>query len=184
MDDGESSYSRFLAGDDDVIDDIVKAYSDGLTYFINGFVHDIELSQQIAQDTFVKLFLKRPVNRRTASFKTWLYSIGRNTAIDYLRKAKKEKTVTLEEVAFLPSTDNVEKVCFERAEKTMIYEAVERLKPEYSQVLYLTYFEEMSNKQTAIIMKKSLRSVENLIARAKKSLKKELEKGGFIYENT
>ena len=57
-----------------------------------------------------------------------------------------------------------------------------RLKTEYRQVLWLTYFENLKAKEAARIMKRSVHSVENLIYRARLSLKSELEKEGFIYE--
>ena len=58
-----------------------------------------------------------------------------------------------------------------------------KLTPEYQQVLWLIYFEELSNKEAAKIMKKSVRSVESLLYRARKSLKSQLEMEGFDYEN-
>ena len=57
-----------------------------------------------------------------------------------------------------------------------------RLSPEYRQVLWLVYFEELSSKEAAGIMKKTVRSVESLLYRAKKSLRSQLEKEGFDYE--
>ena len=63
-----------------------------------------------------------------------------------------------------------------------MHRALHRLKPEYSQVLYLLYFEDFDNSQTAVIMKKSKRQIENLAYRAKKSLRQELEKEDFVYE--
>ena len=59
-----------------------------------------------------------------------------------------------------------------------------RLKPEYQQVLWLVYFEELSNKDAARIMKKSVRSVESLLYRARKSLRSQLEMEGFDNEKT
>ena len=57
-----------------------------------------------------------------------------------------------------------------------------KLKSEHRQVLWLTYFEQLSNKETAMVMKKSVHSIENLLSRARKSLKFELEKENFDYE--
>jgi len=45
------------------------------------------------------------------------------------------------------------------------------------------YFEQISQKEIAAIMKKSVHSIETLSYRAKKSLKIQLEKEGFVYEN-
>ena len=64
----------------------------------------------------------------------------------------------------------------------MLHRILRKLKDEYFQVLYLIYFEGFDNTDTAIIMKKNKRQIENLIYRAKKALKSELEKEGFEYE--
>ncbi|MDE7094522.1 MAG: RNA polymerase subunit sigma-24, partial [Oscillospiraceae bacterium] len=47
---------------------------------------------------------------------------------------------------------------------------------------YLSYFEDFSNAETAKIMRKTKRQIENLLYNARKSLKLELEKDGFHYE--
>ena len=56
------------------------------------------------------------------------------------------------------------------------------MKPEYHQVLWLIYFENFSNKEVAMVMKKSVHNVETLVYRARKSLKSQLEMEGFVYE--
>ena len=60
---------------------------------------------------------------------------------------------------------------------------MQKLKDEYQQVLYLTYFEGFSNDETARIIGKSRKQTENLLYNARKALRTELEKGGFSYEN-
>ena len=64
----------------------------------------------------------------------------------------------------------------------MVHRALSRLQLEYRQVLYLKYFEDFNNSQIAGIMKKNIRQIENLIYRAKQSLKSELMKEGMSYE--
>jgi RNA polymerase sigma-70 factor (ECF subfamily) len=67
-------------------------------------------------------------------------------------------------------------------QKIILHRAMGRLKSEYRQVLYLSFFEDFDNGQIAAVMKKSKRQVENLMYRAKISLKSELDKEGFVYE--
>ena len=57
-----------------------------------------------------------------------------------------------------------------------------KLKSEYRQILWLIYFEDLSNKEAAKIMKKSVSNIETLVSRARKSLKLQLEMEGFHYE--
>ena len=63
-----------------------------------------------------------------------------------------------------------------------MHHALHNLKPEYRQALYLVYFEDFNNAEVALIMKKSSRQIVNLLYNAKNALKKELERGGFEYE--
>ena len=53
---------------------------------INSYVNDIYLAEDLMQETFFKIAVKKPKLKYKSSFKTWLYTIGRNIAIDYLRK--------------------------------------------------------------------------------------------------
>lgn len=64
----------------------------------------------------------------------------------------------------------------------MVHRAMKKLKAEYRQVLYLLYFEDFDNAQAATVMKKNTRQIENLVYRAKISLKTELIREGFHYE--
>lgn len=76
----------------------------------------------------------------------------------------------------------VETSYLKKEQKIILHKAMRKLKPEYQQVLWLIYFEELSNKDAARIMKKSVRSIESLLYRARKSLKSQLEMEGFDYE--
>ena len=67
-------------------------------------------------------------------------------------------------------------------QRITVRRAIRRLKTDYQQVIYLTYFEEFSYADAAVIMKKSRKQIENLLYNAKKALKSELNKEGFQYE--
>ena len=82
----------------------------------------------------------------------------------------------------LPSKYDLEKEIDGKDDKKRLYEAIDQLKPEYKQVIYLVYFEGFNNSETAIIMKKSKKQTGELLYRAKLSLKKILEKEGDFYE--
>ena len=62
------------------------------------------------------------------------------------------------------------------------YRAMKTLRTEYRQVLMLSFFEELSNEEVAMVMKRSKRQIENLLYNAKKALRAELERSGFSYE--
>ncbi len=185
MDNGASSYRRFLDGDENAINEIVDEYCDGLILYINSFVNNFSVAENLTQDTFVKILVKKPRNNFKASFKTWLYTIGRNTAIDHLRKSNKNRSVSFEEVEKnLKDEEQLETIFIKETNKITVHKALKKIKPEYAQVLWLKYFEDMANKEISIVMKKSVHGVENQLTRAKKALKEELLKEGFTYEIT
>lgn len=88
-DNGASSYRRFLKGDDNGIVDIVNRYKDGLILYLNQYVSNIYLAEDLAEDTFFKLMVKKPRYTKKYTFQAWLYAIGRNLTIDYIRKQAK-----------------------------------------------------------------------------------------------
>ena len=87
MDNGESSYRRFLSGDDQGMAELVYEYRNGLLLYLNSYTNDLSLAEDCVQDTFIKLATKKPVFRGKSSFKTWLYAIGRNIAKNHIRKS-------------------------------------------------------------------------------------------------
>lgn len=181
MDNGESSYRRFIMGDDSGLVEIIRGYKDGLIFYLNSFVRDLNAAEELCEDVFVKLAVKKPRFDARSSFKTFLYSIGRNIALDSLRKTKNH--VPIEEIAELSDDEESLELSYIKEErKIAVHRALGRLKAEYRQVLWLTYFEGLSNKETAVVMKKNVHNIETMVYRARNALKTELEKEGFEYE--
>ncbi len=180
MDNGASSYHRFLDGDDNGFIEIVRDYKDGLILYLNSFTNNIH----VAEDTFVKLGIKKPKDSGKASFKTWLYTIGRNIAIDYIRHNSKHIEVSMEEnQSQINDEKSLEDAYIHNEQKIALHRTLHKLKSEYKQVLWLIYFEGFNNKETARIMKKSVHNIETLVYRARQSLKTEISKEDFVYED-
>lgn len=184
MDNGASSYRRFRDnGDKNGLVEIIRDYNDGLILYLTGIVGSISTAETLAEDTFVLIGTKKPKDKGKSSFKTWLYTIGRNLAIDYLRKYKKHLEVSIDENPdLIIEEENVESAYLKKEQQILVHKAMRKLEPDYQQVLWLVYFEEMSNKEAAEIMKKSLRSTESLLYRARKSLKTLLGEEGIDFE--
>ena len=185
MDNGASSYRRFREyNDENGLVEIIKEYKDGLIFFLAGIVGDITKAEELAEDTFVLIGVKKPRDSKKGSFKTWLYTIGRNLAIDYLRRKNRCKEVIFDDDFEISSEEHDLEMSFIRQERNIvIHQTIRILKSEYQQVLWLIYFEEMSIKEAAMVMKKTVHSVETLVYRARRSLKVNLEKKGVTYED-
>lgn len=183
MDRGADCYLCFLDGDNDAFVEIIRDYKDGLILYLDSFTHDLTAAEELMEDTFVKLVTKRPVFYRGASFKTWLYAIAGNTARDWLRRKNRHREIPMEELPEeLTAREGPELQHLRQEERTALRRALRKLRGEYAQVLYLTYFEGFTNGEAAAVMRKNRRQIENLVYRAKQALRAQLEKEGFCYE--
>jgi RNA polymerase sigma-70 factor (ECF subfamily) len=182
MDNGASSYRRYLDGDDNGLVDLVRDYKDGLILYLNGITGSLSLAEEYMEDTFFKLSVKKPKFSGKCTFKTWLYTIARNVAIDALRKRSRISDTPADEYYDISDERNIEQDYLQEEQKISLHRAMETLSSDYKQVLYLTFFEELSNTEAAKVMHKSNRQIENLLYRAKLALRSKLEKEGFEYE--
>ncbi len=182
MDNGASSYRRFLEGDKNALTEIIREYRAGIVLYINSFTDNICVAEEIAEEVFIKLYVNKPKFSGKSSFKTWLYSIGKFTAVDYIRKNKKIVSASIDEFYSLADKEELEHNYIKNEQKIMLHQTIQKLSPDYSQALYLIYFEDFNTSQAAKIMGKSNRQVTYLLYRAKKALKSKLEQERFIYE--
>jgi len=182
MDNGASSYRRFLDGDKNALIDIIEDYRRGLILFLNNITGDFCLAEELAEETLLKLYVDRPKFSGKSSFKSWLYSIGRNTAVDHIRKASKLDEVPVDDFYEVADREDIERNYIKSEDKKQLLRALEKLNDDYRQVLYLIYFENFSNTETAKIMGRSERQIRNLLYRSKESLRNILEREGFRYE--
>ena len=174
-------YNRFLNGDTDCLAQIICAYKDGLILYLNSYVCDISLAEELTEETFVKLVLKRPRFSGDSAFKTWLYTIARHVAIDFLRRRRQDVS-TEECMELVDQQANLEREFLKQEQKIQLHDAMKQLKPEYRHVLWLYYFADFSHKDIAKILGKSTHNVEMLASRARQALKIILNKEGFVYE--
>ena len=182
MDNGANSYRRFLEGDRDSFTELVTEYWDGLTLYLSGFAENIAEAEELSEETFLKIYTDRPEFSGKSTFKTWLFAVGRNTATHIIRKRRKNYEPSIDDFYDISDGTDIEKNHIQEENKKLICKQMEKLNPDYRQVLYLVYYENFSNAETAVIMKKSERQIRNLLYRAKGALKTLLEKEGFEYE--
>lgn len=183
MDLSAKNYQDFLAGNQEVLTSIIRDYRDGLILYLNGIIQNISVAEELAEDVFVKLVMKRPRFSSDSSFKTWLYTIGRNMALSYIRR-QKYTNIPLDNCPELTDDEkNLEQQYIQKEQQRVLHYAMKKLKVEYRQVLWLVYFEGFSQKETARIMGKTVHNVETLAYRARQALKKKLLEEGFVYEN-
>ena len=88
MDNGASSYRRFLDGEESAFDDIMKELFRSLVFFIDRYVHDVHAAEDIAIDAFSDLVVHKHRYNFKVTLKTYLFMIGRSRALDYSKHSK------------------------------------------------------------------------------------------------
>ncbi len=181
--DDERFYRQYINGSQEAADRLVDLYADALTLYINGFVEDVHEAEDLMIEAFALIFAKERPIKGEGSFKSYLYKIARNLAFRHIKKGRM-RFLSVEELPFELSTDVLAETPFYRKErKRNLYEAMEELRAEYREALYLTYFEEMSYRQAASVMGKTEGQITKLVYRGKQSLKNILSQKGFCYED-
>ncbi len=171
MDRGESSYRRYLDGDEEAFEELVKDYRDPLTFFLYGFVKDWYAAEDIAIDAFAEVAFKKHYNFKY-SFKTYLYTVGRSRALDYLRRRARHSSVSLGEAEpYLFEDGSVEEDYLKDEEKKELHRAIGALPEKMRTVIHLIYFERLSYEETARVMRCTKKAVDNLLYRAKEELR-------------
>ncbi len=184
----EVIYYRFLkSGDEDDLRTLLEKYNESLTFFVYGLIHNMEDAEEIMLDAFAVAASGTSKFHGRSSFKTWLFSIARNLALKHIRKNRVqimplEEEIAADESAELTYLSEGLSGSLEKERRDTLYRALRQLPEEYRQVLYLIYFEDMSTDEAAVVMKKNKKQIYNLAARGKMSLKKNLERMGFDYE--
>ena len=176
MDNGESSYRRFLDGDEKAFGELLDMYSENLIFFINRYVGNVAVAQEISEDVFVELLIhKRRYNFKT-SLKTYIFTIARNKAVSYVRRCARRPEYAYDYIENEADVKCLEDEFIKKERDRELHTALNSLAEDYKTVLHLIYFEEMSYEQAGSVMKKNRKQIENLAYRARQALKKELEK--------
>lgn len=174
-DNGADSYRRFLQGDNRALEELVRIYSDELFRYALCYVKNAAAAEDITEDVFVALIVKRKKFTENAPFKAYLFRIARNKCIDWLR-SKNRSERTFDDFENVLHSESPERVTCERERSERLYACMQELPPQYRDVLHLVYFDGFTQEETRKILGKSRKQLYNLLERAKKSLKSILEK--------
>ena len=171
MDNGASSYRRFLDGDESAFNEIMKELFRSLVFFIDGYVHDVHAAEDIAIDTFSDLVVHKHRYNFKVTLKTYVFMLGRSRALDYIKHRKVLSFVELSEAEGLEDEKTLEELVLADERKRVVHAAISKLPEDMRVVIHLIYFEEMTYDEAAKVMKKNRKQVDNLLYRAKKELR-------------
>jgi RNA polymerase sigma-70 factor (ECF subfamily) len=175
---------RTLAGDPKAFELLVIKYQRRIERLIGRMVRDVDLVEDIAQETFIRAYRALSQFRGDAQFYTWLYRIAINTAKKALVDMKRDPTIT--ESALRASSDEDdetyrggnEPINDETPESVMaaneiaaaVSEALESLPAELRQAVTLREIEGMRYEEIAEVMDCPIGTVRSRIFRAREAI--------------
>ena len=176
----EQVYNRYLnQRDEKDIHILFERYKESLILFINSLVHNIDDAEELMIDTFAQIVAGPTLFSERSSFKTWLFSVGRNLTLMRLRRLSREVAIDDEDMI---ASEDLEFDILKNERNRQLYSALEKLKPQYREILILIYFEDMTHEEAGRVMHKNRKQIYNLVQRGQKALKEQLERMGFNNE--
>lgn len=162
-------------GDIDAFSSLVAEYEAPLMRFLYRMGINKESSEDILQETCLKLWKTMSAYSFSFPFRSWVYRLCRNEVSNYFRKETKHDNnvainTEIHHEAFEDNTELSQALESELNAKE-VQVALQKLKPEYREVLVLHYFEHLPYENMADIMKKPTSTIGTLLRRAKQTLK-------------
>lgn len=165
MDNGASSYRRFLEGDESAFDEIMKELFDGLVFFIDRYVHDIHAAEDIAIDAFSDLVVNKHRYNFKVTLKTYLFMLGRSRALNYIKHRKVIDFVELAEADKASSEqETLEELVLADERKRVVNNALNALPDDMRVAIHLIYFEDLSYDEAAKVMTSTVLRTEKISA--------------------
>jgi RNA polymerase sigma-70 factor, ECF subfamily len=168
-------FERMSGGDQLSLRYFFEKYYDSLCNYINLYIHDRSVSEDLVQDIFIYLWEKRRSIKLESSVKSYLFRAARNKYLNYFRDEKCHHSIEMEVSAksniFENTTDNSLDL---KQLEDIINDSINNLAPRCREVYLLHSREELSYKEIASKMNLSVKTVENQMTIALKKLREQL----------
>ena len=163
---------RMIEGDEDAFKYFFDTYYDDLCNFVNSYLREESISEDIVQNIFIYLWEKKGSLNLKNSVKAYLYTASKNKSLNYLRNIKTQNRITEEHFSQSDITTGSTDQYLEFEElKSIINQAIGRLPARCKKIYQLSRDREMTNKEIASELGISVKTVENQITIALKKIK-------------
>ena len=150
-----------------------QQFAKGIFRYLYIKVSDADIASDLAADTFIR-FWKVLQREEVKNTKALLFSIATGIVIDYYRKKKKEKKISIEEIdeSLLGYTDLTAENLAKKQEIEAVFRKVKKLKKDYQDIVVFYYVEELTIEEISLIFNKTENNTRVLLHRAVQALKK------------
>ncbi|MDB6135809.1 MAG: hypothetical protein JWM59_4052 [Verrucomicrobiales bacterium] len=160
---------RARLGDDHAFAGVVAYFEKRTFHFVLRMVANTHDAEDVTQDTFVKAWHSLPRYRPQHSFRAWLFTIARRTALNHLRSRRPTEELKHHDMAVEDSPDPGGAAA-DRDDASAIWTTARRLKPDQFEALWLCYAEGFAVTEAARIMNSNALRVRVLLHRARRRM--------------
>ncbi|MGO4271087.1 RNA polymerase sigma factor [Paenibacillus sp. TAF58] len=150
-----------------ILRNIMETYGNDVWNYAFSICRNSDLADDITQDAFLKVYRNLTTFRGEASVKTWLLTITRNTAYDYLRKAFWRKVTLVGFIQSAGTSQSAETEAMEKLYASDIWKKVISLSQKYREILILHAHYQLSTKEMAAILNISEGTVKSRLHHAR-----------------
>ncbi len=178
----------FINGDEKAFDELVRRYMDSVISYLYKFTGDYNISDDIAQESFIRLYRYKDRYDKNSKFSPWFYSIVINRAKSAMHIKTDQDHISLndmnnEEIGkidhFSDPSDNDDLEEYEYLNEVKIEyikKAFEVIDPLYKEVIILRFMKEMEYEMIAEILKIPVGTVKSRISRGRSQIKEIINK--------
>lgn len=175
---------RVVAGDAHALDVLMERWKTPLISFLMRMTNDATVATDLAQETFVRLYLARDRYRPSGRFSTYLFTVASNLARNHFRFAKRHPAVSLDEPRNPSDTRGWEAVdpgrdafamAVGREQEMEILAAIASLPEDQREAIGLSLIDEFTLAEIAAVMGCDEKAVENKLYRGRQRLRQKLK---------
>ena len=160
--------------DEYAFQELTHRYIRPIFNFVRRYAQAEDVAEDMAQDTFFKVWKNIHQYKKGMKFRPWLYTIARNTALDYIKKKKAISFSELDnddnDMTFADSLEDqgqLQSDLFDNAAMAAtLTKTVQALHPDHQTVITLHYQEELTFDEIAKVMKRPMNTVKSWHRRA------------------
>lgn len=160
---------------------LMRRYEDNLANYVRRFTYlSSDDIADIVQESFINAYQHLNDCDCNLKFSSWLYRIVHNQAINFMKKNKQSVRIDIENddefMEWLVADTNIEKETIAKHFNDYLKTIIEKLKPDYKEVIILKFFEDKDYSEISDILQKPMGTVATLLSRAKIQFKEIYEK--------
>jgi len=170
--DDQELVRRAQGGDLAAFEELVRRHQRGLFSYLYRMCRNSSDAEEMAQAAMVKAWEKLAGFRGASSFKTWLYRIGTNLCFNL--RTRRKPTEELCETMAAPDSERPDAAFRQKMREEAVRKALDCLPDDQRAALVLSVYQDMSYKEIAETIGKTVRAVDSLLFRAKTNVRKAL----------